>query len=84
MERRCAGASRRPRVGGLVAAGDSVFWTQLTDSAIYFAAAAGGGSPAKYVAGTSGVDLPGQLARDAKAIYWVDKSTGAVKKVALP
>lgn len=68
---------------GMVVAGGNVYFTQLGDSAVYVAPVTGAAAATKYVAGAAGVDEPGYLARDAKAIYWVDKSTGAVRKVAL-
>ena len=39
------------------------------------------GARATYVVGGAG-DEPGPLTHDDKAIYWTDRSTGGVKKVA--
>lgn len=65
---------------GLVAHGDTVYWTELGATGVYMAPAAGG-ARAVYVTGEA-ADEPGYLAHDDKAIYWTDKSTGGVRKIA--
>ena len=68
-------------VGGLVVHDDVVYWTELGRPDIYTAPAVGGGVPSVYGV-SSPTDEPGYLAHDAKALYWVDRSNGSVKKLA--
>ena len=65
---------------GLVAHGDTVYWTEIGGTGVYMAPAAGG-ARSVYLAGDP-TDEPGPLAHDDKALYWSDKSTGAVRKIA--
>ena len=65
---------------GLVAHGDTLYWTEIGGSGVYMAPAAGGARTV-YLAGDP-TDQPGPLAHDDKALYWADKSTGAVRKIA--
>ena len=65
---------------GLVARGDTVYWTEIGGTGVYMAPATGG-PRAIYFAGEA-TEGPGYLAHDDGALYWADRSTGAVRKIA--
>ena len=68
-------------VAGLVVDSKYVYWTDASTSALMYKLGASTISPTTLVGSLS---QPGALAKDGKALYWLDTGDGTVRKVALP
>ena len=56
------------------------YWTEIGGTGVYMAPASGG-ARSVYAAGGA-TEEPGYLTHDDKALYWGDRSTGAIRKIA--